>query len=160
MRRQGFGPWVRKVPCRSKWQPTPVFMPGKSHALRSLVGYSPRGHKETWLSDFTSLPLQNNWNENIEPWPVNPDYLASVYSATSLNSTPYPLLFFVILVWCVLPTTSKLSSCCYSLSMLSLSLFITCCYLIFRFQIKYLLPREASPGYPGHLPALSHPPTL
>ena len=29
-----------------KWQPTPVFLPGKSHGQRSLVGYSPWGHKE------------------------------------------------------------------------------------------------------------------
>ena len=27
------------------WQPTPVFLPGKSHGQRSLVGYSPWGHK-------------------------------------------------------------------------------------------------------------------
>ena len=27
-------------------QPTPVFLPGKSHGWRSLVGYSPWGHKE------------------------------------------------------------------------------------------------------------------
>ena len=34
--------------------PTPVFLPGKSHGRRSLVGYSPWGHKErTRLSDFT-----------------------------------------------------------------------------------------------------------
>ena len=31
---------------RRKWQPTPVFLPGKSHGWRSLVGYSPWGHKE------------------------------------------------------------------------------------------------------------------
>ena len=30
-----------------KWQPTPVFLPGKSHGRRSLVGYSPRGRKES-----------------------------------------------------------------------------------------------------------------
>ena len=29
-----------------KWQPTPVLLPGKSHGWRSLVGYSPWGHKE------------------------------------------------------------------------------------------------------------------
>ena len=29
-----------------KWQPTPVFLPGKSHGQRSLPGYSPWGHKE------------------------------------------------------------------------------------------------------------------
>ena len=28
-----------------KWQPTPVFLPRKSHGQRSLVGYSPWGHK-------------------------------------------------------------------------------------------------------------------
>ena len=26
---------------------TPVFLPGKSHGLRSLVGYRPWGHKES-----------------------------------------------------------------------------------------------------------------
>ena len=39
-------PWVRKTPWRRKWQPTPVFVPGKSNGQRSLVGYSPWGHKE------------------------------------------------------------------------------------------------------------------
>ena len=38
--------WVRKIPWRRKWQPTPVFLPGGSHGQRSLVGYSPRGRKE------------------------------------------------------------------------------------------------------------------
>ena len=39
------------MPWRRKWQPTPVLLPGKSHGQRSLVGYSPWGHKEldTWL---------------------------------------------------------------------------------------------------------------
>ena len=33
-------------PLRRKWQPTPVLLPGESHGGRSLVGYSPWGHKE------------------------------------------------------------------------------------------------------------------
>ena len=37
-RRHRFDPWVRKIPWRRKWQPTPVFLSGKSHAQRSLVG--------------------------------------------------------------------------------------------------------------------------
>ena len=41
---------VRKISQRRKWQPTPVFLPGKSHGLRSLAGYSPWGHTE---SDMT-----------------------------------------------------------------------------------------------------------
>ena len=34
--RPGFDPRVRKIPWRRKWQPTPVFLPGKSHGCRSL----------------------------------------------------------------------------------------------------------------------------
>jgi len=30
---------------RKKWQPTPVFLPRKSHGQMSLEGYSPWGHK-------------------------------------------------------------------------------------------------------------------
>ena len=40
-----FDPWVRKVPWRRKWQPTPVFLPGESQGQRNLVSYSPWGHK-------------------------------------------------------------------------------------------------------------------
>ena len=43
----GFDPWVGKFPWRRKWQPTPVFLPGEFHGRRSLVGYSPRGCKES-----------------------------------------------------------------------------------------------------------------
>ena len=42
----GFNPWVGKIPWRRKWQPTPVFLPGKSHGQKSLVGYSPWGCRE------------------------------------------------------------------------------------------------------------------
>ena len=34
-----------------KWQPTPVLLPGKSHGLRSLVGYSPWGCKESDMTE-------------------------------------------------------------------------------------------------------------
>ena len=37
----GFNPWVGKIPWRRKWQPTPVFLPGKCHWQRGLAGYSP-----------------------------------------------------------------------------------------------------------------------
>ena len=36
-----------KMPERRKWQPTPIFLPRKSHGQRSLAGYSPRGCKES-----------------------------------------------------------------------------------------------------------------
>ena len=37
-RRYRFDPWVWKTPWRRKWQPIPVFLPGKSQGHRSLVG--------------------------------------------------------------------------------------------------------------------------
>ena len=44
--RDGFDPWVVKIPCRWKCQPTPVFLAGKFHGQRSLAGYSLWGLKE------------------------------------------------------------------------------------------------------------------
>ena len=43
-RRRGFDPWLG--PWRRNWQPTPVFLPGKSHGQRNLMGYYQWGHKE------------------------------------------------------------------------------------------------------------------
>ena len=37
-RRPGFNPWAGKIPCRRKWWPTAVFLPGKVHVQRSLAG--------------------------------------------------------------------------------------------------------------------------
>ena len=54
---RGLIPWIRKIPWRRTWQPTPVFLSGKSHGQRSLTGYSPWGHKEsmgTWLKRLST----------------------------------------------------------------------------------------------------------
>ena len=53
-KRLGFNSWVRKMPWRRKWQPTPVFLPGKCHGQRSLVGYSPWGHKASDMTERLS----------------------------------------------------------------------------------------------------------
>jgi len=45
-KRHGFDLWVGKIPWKWKWLPTPVFLPGESHGLRSLMGYSPLGCRE------------------------------------------------------------------------------------------------------------------
>ena len=52
MQETGFNPWVRKISWRRKWQPTPVFLPGKSHGQRHLVGYSP------WKTNKDSVVMQ------------------------------------------------------------------------------------------------------
>ena len=44
-KRRVFDSWVGKIPWRRKWQPTSVFLPGKSYGQGSLAGYSPWGHK-------------------------------------------------------------------------------------------------------------------
>ena len=52
-KRHRFDPWVRKIPWRRKWQPTVVFLPGKSHGQRSLAGYSAWGYKESDMTEHT-----------------------------------------------------------------------------------------------------------
>ena len=44
---------VGKILWRRKWRPTPVFLSGKFHGQRSLVGYSPWGHKESDTTEQT-----------------------------------------------------------------------------------------------------------
>ena len=46
-RRHRFDPWVRRIPWRRKWQPTPVFLPRKSQGQSSLVGLNPWGFEES-----------------------------------------------------------------------------------------------------------------
>ena len=55
-KRYRFNPWVRKVCCSKKWHPTPVFLPGKFHGPRNLVGYSPQGRKESDRTERLGLP--------------------------------------------------------------------------------------------------------
>ena len=63
-RRPGYDPWVSKIPWRRKWQSTPVFLPGRFHGLRSLVGYSPWSLNESemteWLSTHTHS-VRSSW---------------------------------------------------------------------------------------------------
>ena len=48
MQETSFRALGQKGTCSRKWQPTLVVFPGKSHGQRSLVGYSPWGHKESY----------------------------------------------------------------------------------------------------------------
>ena len=51
-------PWFRNTPRRRKWQPAPVFLPGKSHGQRSLGGgNSPWGRKESNMTEHTHTHL-------------------------------------------------------------------------------------------------------
>ena len=50
-RRRGFNPCVRKISWSSKWQPTPVLLPGTFQGHRSLVGYSLYGRRELVMTE-------------------------------------------------------------------------------------------------------------
>ena len=56
-----FDTWIRKIPWRREWWPTPVFSPGESHGQRSLEGYSPQGHKESDTTEVTAHTLVYRW---------------------------------------------------------------------------------------------------
>ena len=58
-----FNPWVRKVPWGREWQPTAIFLPGKSHGL---VGYSPWGRKKSDMTEGLSTNLYKPpWIQNL-----------------------------------------------------------------------------------------------
>ena len=48
-------PGLGRSPGEGNGNPLPVFLPGESHGWRSLVGYSPRGRKESDTTEWTSL---------------------------------------------------------------------------------------------------------
>ena len=78
----GLIPGSGRFPWRRKWQPTPVFLPGKFHGQRSLVGYNPRGHKEPDTTEHThccsfaqSGPPLCNPMDSIMPYLSVPHHL-------------------------------------------------------------------------------------
>ena len=64
--------WVRKIPWRKEWQPTPVFLPGEFYGQRSLVGYSSRGHKK----------VRHDWATNILTFTDTTPPTLHLYSVT------------------------------------------------------------------------------
>ena len=62
-----FDPWVGKFPWRRKWQPTPIFLPEKSHGQWSLVGYNPQGLKESDMTEH-ACTIRNKASVVIDVW--------------------------------------------------------------------------------------------
>ena len=80
-------PWVKMIPWRRKWQPTPGFLPGKSHGQRTLVGYSPwrlRRAGHDWVTK-QQLCLSKTWKLWI-CWNV-PNLLAVAVIVLCWNET-------------------------------------------------------------------------
>ena len=57
IQKTGFDPWVENTSWRREWLLTPAFLHGESHGQRSLVVYSPRGHKESTMTKKLTLSL-------------------------------------------------------------------------------------------------------
>ena len=83
--------WVGKILWRRAWQPTPVFLPGEFHWQRSLMGYSPWGHKEWDTTEATEHTY--TFSDNI--------ILLKVFIGVLQQHLPFwsPVYGWVIVAW-------------------------------------------------------------
>ena len=97
----GFHPWIRKIPWRREWLPTPVFFPGEFHRQRSLAGYSmgsPRvGHNWTTNTFTFTLWIHHGlfWGAGL-PWPdwIHPAGLRWVMGDCGQHSSTLLCIWF------------------------------------------------------------------
>ena len=47
--------------CKFEWQPTPIFLPGKSHGQKSLKDYSPWGQKKLAMTEWLSMHTRGHF---------------------------------------------------------------------------------------------------
>ena len=97
----------REDPWRRKWQPTPVFLSGKSHGQRSLVGYSPWCRKESDPTEHTCTPAGENAfirQDKLRPQPVSPQCSLPCLFCVELDLTLVSrLLSSLLILWSLLP---------------------------------------------------------
>ena len=102
--RQGFDPWVFKIPWRKEWQATAVFLPGEFHGQSSLVGYSPRA--------MGSQRVRHDWAINtlfiLHSYFVCTYIYIYIYTHTHIQSQShcYILAKYVLTYWVLLPRDS------------------------------------------------------
>ena len=81
----GFHPWVGKTPWSGKWQPAPVFLPGKFPRERGLAGHSPWSPIELNTTEQLSTqcakhglyPMASMDKRNFT-WPLNYGIVRSI----------------------------------------------------------------------------------
>ena len=108
LKRLRFNPWVRKIARRREWQPTPVFLPGKSHGPRGLAGYSPWGCKE--------LDMTEQLTKHTHSWIINKNYL-SFLPVTLQMLGKQDILYIIsalqgLIIWRIIRITKKYSVIC------------------------------------------------
>ena len=102
----GLIPGLGRSPWRNKWQPTPVFLLEKSHGQRSLVGYSPWGHKRqsNWTaaaSTHLSPPSVGSSSWVVDRSPLLPRVRQAGFSAAFNYSLSH--LLVALLFCCLFP---------------------------------------------------------
>ena len=79
-RRPRFGAWVKKIPWRREWLPTPVFLPAESQGWRSLAGYTLWGPTESDTTEVT-------WQQQQQLWIISKANFSSWYQLTPGSSS-------------------------------------------------------------------------
>ena len=101
-RRCRFHSWVGKIPRKNKWQSTPVFLPGKPHGHKSLMGYRLWGHKE--LDRTKQLSTHTHTHTHICPIDLNAD----IHTYTQVCTEPF--------IPALLTTATKLGTASFCLA--------------------------------------------
>ena len=68
-------------PWRREWLPTPVFLPGKPHGQRNLLGYIPWSHKESDMTVRLTISLFFQLSKNL--------YTVKISSSSVTNNLYY-----------------------------------------------------------------------
>ena len=79
-------PWVGKIPWRRAWQPTPLFLLGKSYGPRSLASHSPWGHKESDTTEqLSTFCHKQSWPSKRFTVFLTPGVIPECYNNRSVN---------------------------------------------------------------------------
>ena len=87
-------PGPGRSPWRRDWQPTPTFLPGEFHGQRSLVGYSPGGHKESDTPErlILSIPFKwSAWLGSILQWEISGTKLCKPLWTCSMSHSTFSI---------------------------------------------------------------------
>ena len=84
-KRPGFDPWVRKIPWRRPWQPTPVFLPGESSWTEEPGGLQPMRSQRVRLDWAAQLSSAHRWLWEL----IKPFLCAKIYNTQNLPFLSY-----------------------------------------------------------------------
>ena len=119
--KDGFNPWIGKIPWSRNCQSIPVLFPGKPHGQKSLVGYGPWGCKELdmtkWLSTQPEIPLGHTlFSFWLYPLIFISFVLHSIESVWDKTLCLYIYIYKFIYFNCRLITLQYCSAFCYTLT--------------------------------------------